>query len=398
MDTTLSIKGNGGTYSIYLGATSQSLAGTGSYYAVRLINPTFTGGGCSATLEVDQVTNGSYTAMNSVTGPCFDGQLLRVSYLDGYIEVLSGGWSTRSVWQDEAVITLINAALAVGVSAMPSGSGMTLVSLGPHDSVAPGSIDRASVRSLVTGHRVSLSWPGVVDDPYGIGWIAYIIYRDGQYFRFIRDPEFEDLSVNPGETHVYTTTPVDIHDNWAWIDLTITAPPVDGADPRRMGVRPTGSYWGAAGEQIDVQSGNLNFSVPLLKTQARGGWSATFALSYNSQVWRKDPNGAWKLGTDVGYEFGWRLLAGSITPIWADYTTLACYLYTDATGAEYRLNVNTNGVWTSREGVYASYDSTSNRLYFPDGSFWVMSAQSGAARRMRALYTPRECTAVILPY
>ncbi|PWU10677.1 MAG: hypothetical protein C5B51_03885, partial [Terriglobia bacterium] len=376
VDATLSIKGNGGTYSIYLGATSQSLAGTGSYYAVRLINPTISGSACTATLETDQVTNGAYTVLSSVTLPCFDGQLLRVSYLDGYIEVLSGGWSTHSLWQEESYITLINGAPAVGVSGMPSGSGMSLVSLGPHDSIAPGSIDHGSVRSLVTGRRISLSWPGVVDDPNGIGWLVYNIYRDGQFFRWTREPEFEDLSVNPSETHTYTIQPIDVHLNATSINLTFTTPPVDGIDPRRIGVRPTGSYWGAAGEQIDVQSGNLNFSVPLLKTQSRGGWGATFALSYNSQVWRKDPNGAWKLGTDVGYGFGWRLLAGSITPVWADYTTLACYLYTDAAGAEYRLNVNTNGVWTSHEGIYISYDSASNRLYFPDGSFWLMNAQS----------------------
>jgi hypothetical protein len=69
-----------------------------------------------------------------------------------------------------------------------------------------------------------------------------------------------------------------------------------GLDPRRVGVRALGSYWGGAGEQIDTASGNVNFSLPLLKVQSRGGWGATFMLSYNSQMWRKDPNGAiWRV-------------------------------------------------------------------------------------------------------
>ena len=65
-------------------------------------------------------------------------------------------------------------------------------------------------------------------------------------------------------------------------------------------MRPTGAYWGASGEQIDVLSGNLNFALPLIKTQSRGGWSTTFMLSYNSQMWRQDSGGTWKLGKDVG--------------------------------------------------------------------------------------------------
>ncbi|MCZ2149713.1 MAG: hypothetical protein LC126_18290, partial [Bryobacterales bacterium] len=130
-----------------------------------------------------------------------------------------------------------------------------------------------------------------------------------------------------------------------------------------------------------MQSGNLNFSVPLVKAQARGGWGATFALNYNSQVWRKDAAATWKLGQDVGYGFGWKLLAGSITPFWGDYWTIHHYVFTDATGAEYRLDQNSGGVWTSREGTYVSYDANTYRLYFPDGSFWQMDAVSSGAEQ-----------------
>lgn len=53
--------------------------------------------------------------------------------------------------------------------------------------------------------------------------------------------------------------------------LTCSATPAP-LDTRRIGVRPTGSYWGAGGEQIDVASGNLNYAVPLIRALSRSGW------------------------------------------------------------------------------------------------------------------------------
>ena len=163
----------------------------------------------------------------------------------------------------------------------------------------------------------------------------------------------------------------------AGTSFSVTTPPAGAIDPRRVGVRPDGAYWGAGGEQIDTRSGNLNFAIPLLKAMGRGGWGVTFALSYNSQLWRQDGSVTWKLGRDVGYGFGWRVQAGSLTPYWSDYYAIHHYVFTDASGAEYRLDVNSNGVWKSTEsGVYVQYDSATRRLYFPDGSFWYMGATS----------------------
>ena len=59
---------------------------------------------------------------------------------------------------------------------------------------------------------------------------------------------------------------------------------------------------------------------------SRGGAGATFALSYNAQNWRKNSGGVWKLGYDVGYGFGWRLMAGSILPVWLDAYTFSHYV------------------------------------------------------------------------
>jgi hypothetical protein len=95
-----------------------------------------------------------------------------------------------------------------------------------------------------------------------------------------------------------------------------------------------------------------------------------FRLSYNSQNWRKDPSGTWLLGTDVGYGFGWKMLAGSLTPVYSDWYTIHHYVYTDSSGAEYDLDVNSSGIWRATKGIFVEYDATAQRLYFPGGSYW----------------------------
>lgn len=42
-------------------------------------------------------------------------------------------------------------------------------------------------------------------------------------------------------------------------------------DPRQIGIRPTGVYWGGGREQIDMQSGNLNYTLPVVQAKSRGG-------------------------------------------------------------------------------------------------------------------------------
>jgi hypothetical protein len=54
-----------------------------------------------------------------------------------------------------------------------------------------------------------------------------------------------------------------------------------------------------------------------------------FVLSNNSQLWRKDTGGAWKLGRDVG--FRWKLQAGSLMPVYTgSYVTVHHYVFTDS--------------------------------------------------------------------
>jgi hypothetical protein len=228
---------------------------------------------------------------------------------------------------------------------------------------------------------VDLQWQPSADDPAGTGIGGYRIYRNGALVGTTQSTTFSDGGVSPGTNYSYAIHAFDRHMNLSppatvEVRTPTIATPGANTDARRIGVRPLGSYWGAAGEQIDLRSGNLNFRLPLLRAVGRGRWGVDFALSYNSQLWRQDPGGTWQLGQDVGYGFGWQLMAGSLTPIWVDAYTFGYYLYTDSTGSEYRLDVYNNGIWTSRQGIYVEYDETAARLYFPDGSFWQFGCVS----------------------
>ena len=72
----------------------------------------------------------------------------------------------------------------------------------------------------------------------------------------------------------------------------------------------------------------------------RTGSNVPIGLVYNSQNWRQDNGVNWQLGSDTGYGFGWRMAIGSITPYYANWTAgVDHYIFTDGTGAEYRLDV-----------------------------------------------------------
>ncbi len=150
---------------------------------------------------------------------------------------------------------------------------------------------------------------------------------------------FTDSTLGPGTSHTYCLITND-HLNGGGNNITavvVTAAAAGSFDPRRMGVKPNGAYWGAEGENIeniDMPPGNLNYTIPLLKEVGRGQSPVAIALSYNSQNWRKDTPATWKLGGDIGYGFGWRLQAGSVTPYCSDWWNIHHWVYTDATGAQ----------------------------------------------------------------
>ena len=110
------------------------------------------------------------------------------------------------------------------------------------------------------------------------------------------------------------------------------------------------------GESADTLSGNLNYSIPVAAPQLRTAGAIPFSLSYNSQNWRRDNGTVTKLGGDIGFGWGWRMQAGSLTPVWQNANTFLHWIFTDPTGAEYRLDTYTAGKWTSKDGLYVTYE------------------------------------------
>ena len=139
--------------------------------------------------------------------------------------------------------------------------------------------------------------------------------------------------------------------------------------PARCGTQLPGR-WGRADRYAERES---EFSLPLLTAQGRAGWKVPVGLSYNSQNWRNDNGLNWQLGGDVGFGYGWIAQIGSITPYYANWLNGPDhFVYSDATGAQYVLNQNAGGVWSSTQSAYVWYDSNAQILHFRDGSFWVM--------------------------
>jgi hypothetical protein len=371
----------------------------GSYLALEMLNPQFdSAGNCMATFLLLQSTGGTVTSLAGFPHSCRNGMVVRLA--------LHGG--TALVWPDEStpmefgVTPSGSGQPGIGIAAAPSGNSISQVELGAIDRTAPLAVSSQSIGVAAFRTRTDVQWQAVSLNSNGSGLDAYFIYRDGNYLLRTAATSFSDETVRPGDSHTYTIYTVSQHwDQSPAASITVaspvpappTSPPTpppgadsgNGMDPRRIGVRALATYWGGAGEQVDTDSGNVNFSVPLITAKSRGGWSVQFVLSYNSQMWRQDSSGPWLLEQDMGYGQGWKLQAGSIVPIW-NTSTIDHYLYTDATGAEYSLSVNTNNVWTSIEGTYVSFNSNAQKLYFTDGSFWVMGSISQEPADQGTLY------------
>ncbi len=334
------------------------------------------GCGSSGFIQVVSDVNSVNTVMNLMYGNfCSDGMTVSaVVRSDGQISTYVNG-----VFQTWAQDTNISSGKP-GIMLPFYNSGMVIsqVQLGPPDTVAPGPIPTNGLTYSVFANHVDFQWQPVPDDANGVGVGLYQFLRDDNWVENTTSLSWSDATVQPGTEYTYTFNAYDRFFNVVSQSVTITTPttfgnPPNPPDGRRVGIRSNGAYWGASTEQIDLLSGNLNYTVPLLKAIGRAGQSATFSLNYNSQNWRSNGNGTETgFGEDVGYGYGWRLLAGSLTPVWANQYTIAYYLYVDSTGAEYRLDRQNGSVYTSAESIYVSFDREHNKLYFRDGSFWVM--------------------------
>jgi len=78
--TTLTLTSSGGNYISYLHATTNSTLSSGnpgSFYAIEISNPTFSGSSCSATLNIYKQVSGSLQNPYSATVPCHNGMVVR---------------------------------------------------------------------------------------------------------------------------------------------------------------------------------------------------------------------------------------------------------------------------------------------------------------------------------
>lgn len=151
--------------------------------------------------------------------------------------------------------------------------------------------------------------------------------------------------------------------------------PAESISPRRVGLRHHGVHWGHAPEKIDLLSGNLNLTFPLIHARSRRA-SAVAALSYNSQLSVGKASGTEWAAMDLGTGFGWAVRVASIVPA-TDNGTTTGYTYLDAHGTEYTLTPS-GSAWVSLHGAYLTFDPTSATLKEANGNTLVFGCTSSA--------------------
>jgi RHS repeat-associated protein len=375
VNTTLTAAAAGATFMHFLRANSTSVApGVGSYVSVELALPSGWKSGGSVQMAINQCVNGTVTQLGGTSVPLNTGDRLRSVVYGTTLWVF-----INTVQYGSYTIPSTTGKPGYGGYSFPYNDSYYYVQLGHHDTVAPNTVVGTTVATSLLPTSASLRWQGVADDSVGIGVFEYTVSRNGTPIATIFEPDFADATVQPSTSYTYSVAAVDYHGNvGSAATISVTTPPAGAVDPRRVGVQTNGSYWGGAGEQINMLNGDLNFMLSIEKAMMRGGLSLPINLIYDSQNWRQDNGVNWNLGADVGYGYGWKLLFGSITPYYTSYWTgVDHYVYTDVTGAEYRLDQNNNGIWSSTQGVYVWFDQNANKLHFRDGTWWLMGSTSG---------------------
>ena len=244
--TTLHIPTNAssGSYLTYLRATlnSQMVTGnTGTYYAVELL-PVMSGGVCTATLNIHKQISNTLTTPYHTSIACHSGMVVRAVISGSTIIVIyvDNVWIT---YFSDTSNQIYSGYPGVGSISTPGQSSISTIDIGHLDTVAPNPIN-AQLVGCPFPNRVDIQFPGDVDDPIGIGVAFYQLWRNGTYVAFSTTPEFSDTAVSPGTTYTYQVQALDYHYNSASVNINITTPPAGAIDPREVGVRPTGTYWG----------------------------------------------------------------------------------------------------------------------------------------------------------
>ena len=292
---TLTLTGTGGSYALYTEATSNALYGpspTGTAYAVELQNVTFNSGVCTGTLALYKQVNGAITPLTSTTWGCHNGMTLRFVYtfssqLAVYVD------NAFVLWTEDS--TIGPGQPGVGVRAAPSTNGIARVDLGPHDGIAPTAVNAQLISTSSFPTRVDMQWGATVDDPNGTGIALYQMLRNGTYIGNFETSNLSDEGVSTPNTYSYTIYVYDYHLNAAATGFSVTMPPAGSIDPRQVGVRPLGSYWGGTGEQIDMRSGTSTTVCrsSRLRAGAAGASGSILAITRNPGVKIRGGPGNW---------------------------------------------------------------------------------------------------------
>jgi len=140
---------------------------------------------------------------------------------------------------------------------------------------------------------------------------------------------------------------------------------------------PTAGSAVVGGWSYNLDSGNYNFTLPVVSLPGRAGLNASLALSYNSQVWTKDAStNTMVFNADRGFPApGWRLNFGSIlirdlTGWYANSITgKYAILYFAPDGTRHDLSYNTtSGLFESYDSSYIKFDAAAQVMYFSNGT------------------------------
>jgi YD repeat-containing protein len=155
-----------------------------------------------------------------------------------------------------------------------------------------------------------------------------------------------------------------------------------GSKPMQQ-VDPTTGVSAIGGLSHNMLSRNLNFTAPVLSLAGRGGLNLALGLSYNSNVWTKNPatntmfyNAERGFGAIQGLNN-----SGNIGPYTNSVTGKASFLYIQPDGTKRDLAYNaTSGKYESYDSSYLDFDATSKILRTTSGTqvtFGVSATASG---------------------
>ena len=235
----------GGTYTLYLRATSNALHGPspqGSYYAAQLAldgtgSPTT---GCSATLTVvSRVNNTLYSWTSVPLGVRNQSEIRALVRPNGYLSVMV---DQRHCYYGVPSPALASGQPGVGVAQTPAGNGIAQARLYVLDLVGPPTVGTANVAASTASNRVDLHWRGVEEPATGIGVWRYDIYRNNAYLTSLRNPNLTDSAVAADTNYTYWIVALDYHMNSSGLTaLSVHTPAAGSFDPRRTGVKPLGA-------------------------------------------------------------------------------------------------------------------------------------------------------------